>query len=124
MNANELRIGNYFKWISTGEIDKAIFISDRGNEFSSVNDVNISDAIGITLTEDIFRKLDDSEWSFVGFGTRLIVQHIKFRAIKIEFGHDEFAFYFNDELINLKKYLHEAQNIYFALTQQELNIQL
>lgn len=77
----------------------------------------------IPLTEELFKKLSDNEWEFIGFGTRLIIQHIMFKSIKIECINDKWAFYFNDELISFKEYLHDSQNLYFSLTGQELILQ-
>ena len=59
-------------------------------------------------------------WEFVGFGTRIIYKHMKFNAIKIEMCAEDVAIYFNDELISFKKHLHELQNLFFALTNEEL----
>ena len=117
MRSTELRIGNLVE--SNGEtISVSGFILYK----LSVSE-NIGDPLKIKpipTTEDWFRKLPDDEWEFIGFGTRLIVQHIKFKSIKIEYCHNQFAFYFNDELINFKVYMHDAQNLYYALTGTEL----
>ena len=76
----------------------------------------------IQLTEELLIKLPDNEWNFVGFGNRQIWQHAKFRAIKFEYALNQVFVYFNDEMISVKDYFHQLQNIYFALTDEELTI--
>jgi len=79
----------------------------------------------IPLTEEWLLKLDEKFWNFVGFGTRIIYQDRLHPAIKIEqLNNDQWAFFFNDELIQFKEFLHDAQNIIFALTGEELKINL
>ena len=114
--ANELKIGNLLY------NDNVIVKIDARSIFDIWDDKGIKNYKPILLTEEWFRKLPDDEWEFVGFGNRLIVQHNKFKSIKIEFCQNEFAFYFNDELINLKQYIHESQNLFFALTGEELTL--
>ena len=121
MKANELRIGNYVN----------VFGYDRNVESMKTNEITYSNGIRcelnniepIPLTEEWLLKLPENEWEFVGFGTRLIWQHRKFRAIKIEAnGGGGCSVYFNDELINIKEHVHTLQNLYFALTGEELTI--
>ena len=81
----------------------------------------------IPLTEDICRKFldNDEEWSFEGYGTRLIYRHKKFGSIKVEIGgYDQISLYVNNELLGFKSHLHKIQNIFYALTQTELKIEL
>jgi hypothetical protein len=116
IKSNELRIGNYFKWISTNEIDTAKFISDRGNDFSSVNDVNLSDAIGIPLTEDILLKC--------GFEKSEIFRNTYSNG-KVELYNQDNLLWFDLSNNSIEvKYLHTLQNLYFALTGEELQVNL
>jgi len=126
MRANEIRIGNFlqdeFGKIRYGYVTQINDSSVRLKmEFSrllcSYKDVN-----PIPLTEECVFELEDKYWDFIGFGTRLIYQDKLNPAIKIEKSKTQWAFYFNDELINFKDYLHEAQNLYFALTGEELTL--
>lgn len=43
MTANELRLGNYFKWTSTQEIDRVRDIKTSQLRYTTINNVNISD---------------------------------------------------------------------------------
>jgi hypothetical protein len=72
----------------------------------------------IETNEHILRNL--IMWEFIGFGTRIIYKHMKFNAIKIEMCAEDVAVYFNDELISFKKHVHDLQNLFFALTNEEL----
>lgn len=78
--------------------------------------------VPVKLTEEWFRKLPEEEFEFVSFGDRLIWQHKKFRAIKYEFSADCCFVYFNDNMINIKLFVHEWQNIHKALTGEQLPI--
>jgi len=122
MKANELRIGNYVNLIAEGhenepdtfkwDIDDYEFYLDRMNFIKP-----------IPLKEGWLFKLDNKIWSFEWYGNRLIYQHKIFKAVKIEqLPFNKWAFYFNENLIQFKSYIHEAQNLYFALTNEELNL--
>ena len=61
MKANELRIGNLIKWISSGDIEVVEDI-DTTKRYHNVNHVNISDAVGIELTEEWLLKSGFKYW--------------------------------------------------------------
>lgn len=128
IQSNELRIGNLVydsnnelcevESIVEGAINYELEYSELWTNkecfFENINPIPISEE---TL------KLDDEFWSFEGFGTRLIYQHKQFKAIKIEYSNENDAFiYFNDNVINLRKYVHEVQNLFYALTSKELEL--
>jgi hypothetical protein len=117
MNEKELRIGNFVKGANedTGlSKDLLVFALEGGIECFSP----------IPLTEEWFDlniNHKESEWNFIGFGTRIIVQHNIFKSIKLEhLPNNQVGLYFNEELIIFKDYVHQLQNLYFALTEQEL----
>jgi len=117
MKENEIRVGN---WVDTGNFHLPMY---RGNYKVKCEWFKWASKFkGIPLTEECVFELEDKYWDFIGFGTRLIYQDKLNTAIKIEKSKTQWAFYFNDELINFKDYLHEAQNLYFALTGQELTL--
>lgn len=146
ITAKDLRIGNFvnlknwedeISFFSNFDIDQKQLdsIIKDGKGFASVmticNDELELSAYGcdldfycydgiepILITEEILRDLKN--WDFIGFGTRIIYRHVKFNAIKIEMCVDEVAFYFNDDIIIFKKYLHELQNLFFMITRKEL----
>ena len=74
----------------------------------------------IELTEQWL--IDFKEFERIDYYQRKIYKHNVFRAIKIEIDIPELVscVYFNDEPINYKKYVHQLQILYFALTQKQL----
>jgi hypothetical protein len=125
MEAEELRIGNLVKdhlgrvqKVSETRSDAYICYLSNGTKLK----YKLNTTKPIALTEEYHLKLIDDEFEFVGFGTRLVYQHKIHKAIKLEWTNKQVAVYFNDKLINFKDYLHELQNLYFALTNEELTI--
>lgn len=127
MKAEELRIGNLI--IRHGYEMSIYQIEKRFKKVYTVNSLDVDfDDVGeieklcspITLTENILRNL--LSWDFVGFDTRITYKHMKFHAIKIEMRTDRVMVYFNDKLISCKRYMHELQNLFFALTNEELKL--
>lgn len=136
MKANELRIGNWIKDRGGKEwqIDFWEFknkVSAKEPEFNTNGIIlrghPLTEYVDylqpIPLTEEWLLRLPDSEFDFVGFGNRQIWQHKRFMSIKLEYAHGQVFVYFNDEMINIKDYLHEIQNLFFALTGEELTFQ-
>jgi len=126
MKSKELRIGNLLfygeeiKEVSTVHQDDTIRFKDKEKGSIGCFSTDLLSIKPIPLTEECVFDLDDKYWDFVGYGTRLIYHDRLHPAIKIEKTKTQWVFYFNDELINFKDCLHEAQNLYFALTNQEL----
>ena len=134
MNAEELRIGNLIKApiLINGKtvIQEVVSIGVKYAQLKNLPDgfaehIKYDEIEPIPLTEEWFDKLSDEEWEFVGYGTRRIMQHKKHKAIKIEYGaYHTFILYMNDAIINYVQYVHEAQNLYYALTKEELKFEL
>lgn len=136
IQANELRIGNYFKWISTDEIEVVKDITGR-KKYPSVNNVNLTDAIGIPLTEDILLKCGFVPFNYSDKEKGFIIENEKAsKSIYIRtYAEPNISGFFNVfnrsecnwqeiQFISKVKYIHQLQNLYFAFTQQELNIKL
>ena len=125
ISANELRIGNLVKYHDDDTLFTVIGIDDLGIGVKNEEQhtwIEYDCFSPIPITEETL-KLDDEFWSFEGFGTRLIYQHKQFKAIKIEYISDNDCFiYFNDNVINLRKYVHEVQNLFHSLTSKELEL--
>ena len=116
IQSNELRVGSFYNYNDNPiKLDGSLLATYLQND----TDLYL---YPIPLTEECVFELEEKYWDFVGYGTRVIYQDRLHPAIKIEKTKTQWAFYFNDELINFKDYLHEAQNLYFALTNNELNI--
>jgi hypothetical protein len=114
MKANELRIGNWFRYQTKIGYDYDVFDTKYIQDL--VNDPQDDFFEPIPLTEDILLKC--------GFELDL---NFKIGTIKINFYNDikEMVFYFNyNNMILRIKHLHRLQNLYFALTGEELTIKL
>ena len=117
MNANELRVGNLIRWISTGEIDTVKDIATAGRKDAAINNVNISDCSGIELSEDWMERFglmfdpDNRIWSIL---TSIGNYDYSFEIFQIP--QEEFFFFKESEIL----YVHQLQNLYFTLTGREL----
>lgn len=124
--SNELRIGNWFKFISTNEYSVVRDIRTDSVMKPSVNRVSLEDLEPIPLTPDILRdnlffvyqasnyQYNEPNWIYKGEDV-------------LPFGIDEEngIYYFNG-LQNMPdvqiKYVHELQNLYQCLCGEELKI--
>ena len=127
MEANELRIGSYV--LCKGYLTKVILIGEYGIRAQNSNtDYNCKFRTGdikpIQLTEDIllkcgFDEIKDSDYKYRVFEIK------DWGKIKLVNGILETAeYYFLDGLNYEIKYLHQLQNLYFSLTNNELTITL
>lgn len=119
MKVEELRIGNYYKWYADGkyyyfQVDNAFFMD--------INVINNSEPI--ELTEEILLKC--------GFELKGIIFRINngfSNQFDINYSLSRDMFYYDSSKYGIYteveiKYLHQLQNLYFALTNEELNVQL
>ena len=123
MNANELRIGNYFKWISTQEIDTVEEIVTYDKSTYDINSVSISDCEPVPLNEEWllkfgFKKVNDNFITIESY-------HYENKNCWIYFIADGFELELNtlserNNLCRTYKYVHQLQNLYFAITGEEL----
>jgi len=119
MTAIELRIGNLIQWISTGNTDVVKDIVTLDKREANVNNVSISDCIGIELTRDWLLKF--------GFVYRGIYYHFPNNDIfKLEQYKNKNSFWLRhgSESIDCTRinHVHQLQNLYFALTSEELQL--
>lgn len=121
MKINEFRIGNYVKYNGTWASVRSIIAPFPGHEEPNIElecngiiDAHPNDIGGIELTHEIVQS----------FGFQKVMERI------FEKGNymvsDIFGWQFNTAGLNDRplakiSYLHELQNIYFALTKEELN---
>lgn len=117
MTENELRIGNLIQWISTGNIDVVIDIVTFDKRKANINNISISDCSGIEITEEWLLKF--------GFVYRGIYYHFPNNDIfKLEQYKNKNSFWLRhgSESIDCTRinYVHQLQNLYFALTGEEL----
>lgn len=123
MTANELRIGNYVYYN-----DKVISIAPHAiNEFYYIGDTHSESLVDrrcyepIELTEEILLKcgfiLLDKNYDIQDFNV--------YKLGDFTYNTSHNVFWFNNIYsFNQPKYLHQLQNLYFALTGYELEIQL
>jgi hypothetical protein len=115
MKANELRIGNIIKLSESNEIFMAYEICSSGFRVRNKNEdtwIEEWQFEGIELTEELFLKF--------GFFKKARLYFL-YKDLKITVSDGKFyffTFHFDVEL----KYVHQLQNLYFALTGEELTI--
>lgn len=115
IQANELRIGNWisFKGMWEGEVEK--FTS------SSVTIKNNPGFFDIESFEGV--ELEDKVFSLAGFKHGFVNKNWEIYTLSdIEFSKMKDGFYQTGRV--KIKYLHQLQNLYFALTGQELEVNL
>lgn len=116
MKANELRIGNYVKLMLNDEEYKIISIDVKDIELIE-NKQGVYEQIEIT--EEICDKLGcyygmGGEPRFLAHDLSISI-HFKNECVIIELGHGII-------FIDYIEYVHQLQNLYFALTGEELVI--
>jgi hypothetical protein len=115
LHARDLRIGNLIRWKSTNDIEAVVDIKSSG-KYQTINNIQITDAEPIPLNEEWLLKM--------GF-----VKHIKLYGY-IGYVYNGYFIRNFQEIIILGssvilakiKYVHQLQNLYFALTGEELTI--
>lgn len=130
MNEIELRINNLIQLYRKPEDKQKTIhkVKQIGDGLVMLEDgflVNSEKGIeSIPITKEWFDdnlNNEESGWEFVGFGSRIIIRHIEFISIKLELNaQNQVVVYFNDNIINVKNYVHKLQNLYFDLTDKEL----
>ena len=135
MKATELRIGNYIKGIYETEIDRGNGIIEDAECFEEVRVVGL-DSVNFSeysiWVEDGSREIYDSfegiplteEWLLkLGFKWKNHAMRLGKYAIRQQV--DGWFMYLSNESLNFTihlKYVHQLQNLYFALTGKELTI--
>ena len=118
MKATELRIGNLI--FQSGQITTIENISRSINDWERVNNKRLFDCTPIPLTEEWLLKFgfEKTKENFCTYDLGKI--SIYMPSIYYEEGRT----YFNSWVIIEKspKYVHQLQNLYFALTGEELKI--
>ena len=121
MKANDLRIGNLVNTVVTNEIyavDLWALSVIKGGNYQNSHDTNTKVFKPIELTKEWLlkfgfeKKYDDLNWYIKGNYCFSFLKELDLIVFKIKF-----------QTIGICtiKYVHEAQNIYFALTGEELS---
>ncbi len=117
MNSNELRIGNYYSCASNEGIIYPRVKTIQYNEFGFLSDIdgtNFGICKPIPLTEEWLLR-----FGFEWYG-RITGWTINEHSINEKNGCFEFCI--NKEFSVELKYVHQLQNLYFALTGEELTL--
>lgn len=116
IKANELRIGNFIKNFKN-EIHcvKEIRVDYWSNKPGSFQTFSFEKSNGIPLTPEVLEKC--------GFDENGKLNHFKIGYDNDDFVKAQMSVQFQDTMIKVK-YLHQLQNLYFALTGNELEINL
>lgn len=124
VQANELRIGNWYSKFGLPKKATGGFIQ-RLSHIQSLNK-NAIDVSGIPLTPEILEKAgfkyDEGMESYDLFTSSGLISIAKDYSFFIGDNHFECGFAGGNK--SLVKYLHQLQNLYFALTGEELQINL
>ena len=124
MKANELRIGNWFRYQTKIGYDYDVFDTKYIQDL--VDDPQYDFFESIPLTEDILLKCGFKEMK-LSKGKYVIIS-VSIRAVQLEimFGFlkdGSMLVHLHDCEFDLK-HLHQLQNLYFSLTNEELTIKL
>lgn len=111
MNASDLRIGNYVKGVRVGKV-KTIF-----STHFQVDDIN-SVSLGYSI-QDKFEPIPLTEEWLIKFGFTKNFEEYSTKHLKIGKRVNKKGFYYGGREI---KHVHQLQNLYFALTGEELTI--
>lgn len=127
ISANELRIGNWVLYQGQFKIVRYIQIDRIGSIKKNLQPQTIllSKCHGIPLTEEILLKCG-FEYSepFPNIRCILIKDNFEIGLDGDDFSLNQMSVRINKAIIIKVKYLHQLQNLYFALTGQELEINL
>ena len=126
INEKELRIGNLVMFRK----DKIVEVSNLGNLFETIETVN-----GLRYGSDDINEYNPialtAEW-LEKFGFEKLTDKNKgWKQTSFSLNNGRFIVNFDDGLLTVNfligseyKYVHQLQNLYFALTNEELNIKL
>ena len=114
MKVSELRVGNLIQWESTGDIESVIDIKTLRLKNPIINNIHIKDCKPIPLTEEWLLKF--------GFVSNPYQDRYENEFIHVECNKTRGITELWIERMPHIKYVHQLQNLYFALTGQELEL--
>ena len=123
MEANEIRVGNWL--IDPRKFNKDtrefFHINENGYFKATARDIQVAELFDpIQLTEEILLKCGFKK----KIGYKFVLPNLHFSLVRIDSAtREEYAFSHYNLWVNLE-YVHQLQNLYFALTGTELEIKL
>lgn len=129
MNSNELRIWNYVY-----DVNEKVSRVEQISSYNICDLTTISSKRGILHTSDIYPIPLTEEW-LLKFGfvitandeTDIMMKHVNDHRMQVDIeksGDKEVSVFFCNTWMPHIKYLHQLQNLYFALNGEELEIKL
>jgi hypothetical protein len=125
LKANELRIGNYYMFADSDGIVCRQVKEIKHNQFGLLSDydgVNFEICRPLNITEEWLPKfgftIKDTQYAYLNLPNKGAYIYINHNGTGIALENDEFELSYPIEL----KYIHQLQNLYFALTNTELTI--
>lgn len=125
MKANELRIGNFICYHNENEIHQLSSVGIWVHTDKSIDEIPISECKAIPLTKAWLKKFGIKEQKTSNFGGADMWSGLRAWSVNdrewLFRGHPECLIlvgYFNTQV----KYVHQLQNLYFAITSKELKI--
>ncbi len=120
IQANEIRLGNWVNFIPDNGNFIVSGIDSFNHSFKTINGLCTDDIRPIPLTKEILLKCgwvkNNNINSFEMIGEcRMFLN-------ETSFGYNMYNYILGASICKKIKYLHQLQNIYFALTQKELEI--
>lgn len=127
MGAKELRIGNYVKYFSDYEWSKITVLDHNYCHLNNASSIDYNEIQGVPLTEDILLKCGFENWYsneyFLSNG--FFYMNLKFYKngnIKVTMCGESKKYFKGENMLIAK--LHQLQNLYFSLTNEELTVNL
>lgn len=127
MKASELRLGNFVLFASEGKQFTVKELSIGGIEVSNTEElvwIEIEEFEGIPLSEEWLEKFGfDSKASTTwSEGPDNPIDYKVYKKGRFTYNTFQEAWWYNGLLEYQPKYVHQLQNLYFALTGQELTV--
>lgn len=125
----DLRVGNY---ILSGNVARVVSIGNKSQEFEQIELETEEDFTwgfrdsyeGLPLTKKLLEKCGfkkEGDWAVLYFEPRMGIRFYNFNSAECDLIQDDKFIGFKNSHI---QYLHQLQNLHFALTNTELNVKL
>lgn len=115
----ELRVGNWYRQLNSGELSQVtlFLLGEIADDESYLDHL-----MPISLCATIFKKcgFEKSDDEYGGWLSPPIHRDQPNTFYQIRFREDAFGYYYEGSLIRRIKYLHQMQNVFFWLSEKEI----